>query len=289
MRPNYIYSSLIIISIFIFGCEKVLETENEASDPKLSVSSFFQPDTTFTIYVANGRSVFDMEELSPIENATIKIFEDEQLFETLTNGTSGFYTSTSNAKRGKNYRIEVSAPNYETVIAEDKVYDPVSILSMDTMAVKGEQDMYNLEVTIHFNDFPNEDNYYGVEVYLLEDSMFSESYPTYFNSNNLSFDNIESDFDGYTPSVEFGLLSDRLVKSTGSVKLTLDRYNVDNAHKITVRLYTIGEAFYHHRISREKYLWTNGDPFAQPVQVFSNVENGFGIFAGYSFTEKVLK
>ncbi|MBK6525335.1 MAG: DUF4249 family protein [Crocinitomicaceae bacterium] len=30
----------------------------------------------------------------------------------------------------------------------------------------------------------------------------------------------------------------------------------------------------------EKYQETAGDPFAQPVQVYSNVENGFGIFGG---------
>jgi hypothetical protein len=36
------------------------------------------------------------------------------------------------------------------------------------------------------------------------------------------------------------------------------------------------------------YNISRGDPFAQPVFVTSNVENGHGIFAGYSNTWKCI-
>jgi len=31
------------------------------------------------------------------------------------------------------------------------------------------------------------------------------------------------------------------------------------------------------------------DPFAEPVQVYNNIENGFGIFAGYAADVDTIK
>ena len=45
-------------------------------------------------------------------------------------------------------------------------------------------------------------------------------------------------------------------------------------------LYNISQDYYYYRRSLELYNQTSGNPFAQPVQVFSNIQNGFGIFAG---------
>jgi hypothetical protein len=51
---------------------------------------------------------------------------------------------------------------------------------------------------------------------------------------------------------------------------------------LTLRLYlhNISISYYYYRTSLELFQNASGNPFAQPVQVFSNVENGFGIFAG---------
>ena len=48
------------------------------------------------------------------------------------------------------------------------------------------------------------------------------------------------------------------------------------------------EDYFKYKLSLEKYQETAGDPFAQPVQVYSNVENGFGIFGGYSVYRDTL-
>ncbi len=39
---------------------------------------------------------------------------------------------------------------------------------------------------------------------------------------------------------------------------------------------------YLYRRSIDDYENAQGDPFAEPVQVYSNIENGYGIFAGFS-------
>jgi hypothetical protein len=60
------------------------------------------------------------------------------------------------------------------------------------------------------------------------------------------------------------------------------RQNQSDSTIIVVSLMSLSEDYFKYKLSLEKYQETAGDPFAQPVQVYSNVENGFGIFGGYS-------
>ena len=56
------------------------------------------------------------------------------------------------------------------------------------------------------------------------------------------------------------------------------------------RLYTIlrttTEEYYKYNYTRDLQASTEDNPFAQPVQVFDNIEGGLGIFAGYNQVEK---
>ena len=49
---------------------------------------------------------------------------------------------------------------------------------------------------------------------------------------------------------------------------------------LTLYLHNISKSYYYYRTSLELYQNASGNPFAQPVQVYSNIDNGFGIFAG---------
>ena len=44
----------------------------------------------------------------------------------------------------------------------------------------------------------------------------------------------------------------------------------------------ISETFYDHLQSARLHDYTRDNPFAEPLNVYGNVENGYGIFAGYS-------
>ena len=49
------------------------------------------------------------------------------------------------------------------------------------------------------------------------------------------------------------------------------------------------EEFYLYEVSYSKYQETRDNPFAQPVQVYTNVRNGLGIFAGVSSTTQSVE
>ena len=51
-------------------------------------------------------------------------------------------------------------------------------------------------------------------------------------------------------------------------------------------LRTTTEEYYQHNYTRKLQSFVRSNPFAQPVQVFDNIDNGLGIFAGYSQMKK---
>ena len=63
-----------------------------------------------------------------------------------------------------------------------------------------------------------------------------------------------------------------------------EEYNVDS---LAVIFSKVSEEYYWYETSYQSFL-SSRYSFAQPVQVYSNVENGHGIFAGYSTTRQII-
>ena len=61
---------------------------------------------------------------------------------------------------------------------------------------------------------------------------------------------------------------------------------LDLAFSLHVILRTTTEEYYKYNYTRDLQASTEDNPFAQPVQVFDNIEGGLGIFAGYNQVEK---
>ena len=49
-----------------------------------------------------------------------------------------------------------------------------------------------------------------------------------------------------------------------------------------VYLISASEDYFRYKRTYSLQEESSGDPFAQPVNVYNNIENGFGIVAGYS-------
>ena len=57
-------------------------------------------------------------------------------------------------------------------------------------------------------------------------------------------------------------------------------------YELFALLRTTTKEYYDYTYTRDLQASVESNPFAQPVQVFDNIENGLGIFAGYSQVEK---
>jgi hypothetical protein len=57
---------------------------------------------------------------------------------------------------------------------------------------------------------------------------------------------------------------------------------------LKVRFLTLSRDFFEFATSYQKQKNNSNNPFAEPTQVYSNIESGLGIFAGFSVTEVVF-
>lgn len=60
------------------------------------------------------------------------------------------------------------------------------------------------------------------------------------------------------------------------------------SYELFALLRTTTEEYYNYNTTRDLQASVENNPFAQPVQVYDNVEGGLGTFAGYNQTEKEL-
>ena len=70
-----------------------------------------------------------------------------------------------------------------------------------------------------------------------------------------------------------------------SKSLSGDGYEDDETwefESIYISMSRVSQEYYWYENSYQAYLFSYDNMFSQPVQVYTNIENGLGIFAGYS-------
>lgn len=280
----------------LWSCEKV---EDIVDFPKhksrLVVNGFFHADSRWEFDVSKSLSVIDNAPLAKINNASIQIFENDILIETLTflfeDGgiNDGLYYSDNKPVFGKNYSIIVSANGFESVSAADKLPTPVPIVSTDFKII--DSSFYtnsdgnilwyiNSAVSIKFNDPVGEENFYQLEVlyYYTIYNFDSSTYYNSFNSFHLNSDNLSIE-EGLEGNIIF---SDLIFDGqTYEISAEFTHYNAPPDFTYYIYFKSLSKSCFFYKKTYGLYLNRKNDPFAEPVQVYNNIENGFGIFAGY--------
>lgn len=295
MKFNIFFSSLLLLSIFVLAScgedkfSQVVEIDLPEHEPVLSVAAeFSNVDTQLQVVVGRTWPTIDRPENASVENATIKLYKNGSLFKVIENDTNffdGFYDVDLGADGplapdGAVYRLEVAAPGFDTVFAEQKMpslveitkgtYEPQGIVSPEGDKVD--------EITIEFDDPAGVGDYYGVGGYYLYTEVFGEDTFTYNYSLYL---------ETFDPLLESGANNLLLVgdKSFDGKKVTLKTYCYcgfdSNQENYEIVLHLV-------HLTREKYLYlrslsqfwdTDGNPFAEPVTVQGNIQGGVGLFS----------
>lgn len=279
------YRYLIVLFALVLtglaACEKPIELNAEVKEPKLVANSWFTADSTMKVHLSRSLSVIDDGDLENVGSGTVRVLDGNgSLIETLTAGSNGVYEGTFTPKVGQTYQVEASAPGYNSVSASDLLVQAVPITGIDTNRRTFEFDS-ELELKITIQDPPGE-NWYLLRVQTIhnDSSFVRPAYASGFYTSDPAFESA-GDSDYYT----WGTFRDRLFDGQEyTFPITLYSYDVSFqvGDLVEVELFTTSEAGYNFRRSIGLYQEANGNPFAQPVQVYSNVKDGFGCVAGYT-------
>ncbi len=295
-----------LISIFFISCETVIDVNIPLEPTKLVINSTLIPGEPFRVNLSGSQHILDNGDYKSVSGAEIKIYENGQLLTTLPDSTDGKYISGSfMPKAGKKYSIEARKNGFEAVTAEETLPEKsAKIISVKIDTVETNDFGYiekRLEFDIEIDDEGNTENYYEIIVQRKTTGVrydFSQEPPvitdTTISVRNLYLQSEDpglEEFQNYGQSIYFddGLFNGKkyhMKISTNSERYYDSKDVLDDYYEIYLR--NTSEAYYLYRRSTELQNWTEDDPFAQPVQVYNNINNGYGIFAGYN-NETVYK
>lgn len=290
---------LSVTSFLLFtNCTKEIEFDAQDIAPRIVVNSLFTNDSLWTANISRSVGVLETTSYTSINNADISIFNGNGvLVTTLADQGDGLYTSPTGATpvADELYTIEVNASGYTPVSATNRIPTAVQINSIDTVSSTNSNGENILETTINFQDPPANENYYMVEVLVkgtwideFEGDTIEFREPLRISCNDINVETINRfNSGGFENTYLYLMLKDENFDGE-DYALTFSVINYAELKDLElfgeIRLVNTSAAYFNYLKSFNMYQSASGNPFATPVQVYSNVENGMGIFAGGTLT-----
>lgn len=313
---------IIALSIALAACEKTLDFPFEYKQPKLVLNCTLSPTKPIKFTMSRSMHALDSKDIVFISDADVVIFEDDKPLQVVPfSAPSGLYWTTYIPKAGHTYKFQISKEGFETIEAETKIAEPTSINGLSGK-IKGEDGIYNgyFDVNLNFNDNPDEENYYFIYTtteFPPEMEEYNSDYKLDLECNDLS---VNRSYDR-----ELLYLADEII-GNGNYTLKFQandyytdvygpyyeieyyNYNGNEGENITenpeiedlpfyrefeyrliVHVASINKDYYQYLKSFDLYNENEGNPFAEPTLVKTNVKNGLGILGSISEVTDTLK
>ncbi len=263
-----------------YGCETIVDVDLPENRPVLVANSLFNPDSVWQVRLYKSKSSLDRDPIEAVSNASVRIMDGENLVALLTHVGGAMYRARTNKtpRPGGTYTLKATAPGFDPIEASDFVPVPVPIQSVDVDITSSP-----FKLTFHFSDPPEIKNYYQVLV-LSPVAMGSKRLlPVWMESDDLIFQEL-GDVD-----MDAALFDDSLISGKNySLKLRAYPFGTDPMRQMYVVLLSVTESYYKYMKATEFQENNEDNPFATPIQVYNNIENGLGIFAGFSISKYPL-
>ncbi len=281
----------------------------------LSGEDFFARDSVMRVTVSRTEAALSTsgDTLVNVPDAVVELYSGSLFLERLTYhsltseeralGFQPYYEAESvRLSAGETYDLEVSAPNFTPVTA--KAYIPAivsetrtSISTTEVTTTNGSRQV-NFTLNLEIDDFPGIKNYYHLNLYqevkLLRfnangEAETSDDRGVLFGAGPLAF-NLQNNNQEVLPYIDNrGVLirDDSFDGGTGSFTFEGEfQYNPQSEElgSFIVELRNTSKDYYlyHSSLARQVRVQSGFDAISGPVVLHNNIENGFGIFAGYT-------
>jgi len=305
---KYIIYPLILLTFL--SCVKTIDFDDEGFANQLVLNSIFGNDSEFISYVANSASILENsnEPGAPVTDATLDIYEHDQFLAHLTSSTGGFRSEGIISKAGNTYKAVVTSQGRQ-ISAETTIPYQAEIVSIDSSLVRDEYNRKTFNFKIKIKD-PEGEDFYRIVVdqeylngsynYQNETWMYLKTNRTiHFSSTDPVFKSVYNNFGDETidigPRNEYGIFPDDLFQGKEhTIQIGITAINGGSGYgfkvyyeRHTIHVQRLSKDLYNYLKYLELYNFYRDNPIAEPVQVYSNVKNGAGIFAGFNDDARV--
>ncbi len=309
MRTYQLFFGLLVL--LGSACTTTIEPDIPIEPTRLVVNSVISPDSTAGARISKSKYVLDRaESFVTIDNAQVALYEDGQEVAQLNHTELGWYTSAYRPKAGHQYLLQVMAEGFPTVEASSEIRPavPIESLTVDSVrrsagisCVNGDcETTYAKEyqLQLRFSDVTQQRDFYEIIGYgtvvdsfevrddlgnIVDYDVFTSRQRLFLTTNDPVLTSSDVGFGGEGFSGSSLLFTDELIANqTYTILFETDNFFYSDVQQISIILRTLSEDQYRYQRTRILQEFSEGDPFSEVVPVYTNVENGFGIFAGYS-------
>jgi len=276
------YTFLLFLLGMFSSCEdffdNVSEVEIEEHEPKIVVYGYLDEEyDQQSVNVGLSAGYLDGEPSKYVDNAILKLFKNGIEQEAFYYGYQEYVLPNPlNAEPGDEFRLEVEVPDIGKVQAVTRATPEFNVLSIER---KGEgysldKEEFLPEYEVIIQDNPDEENYYGIEIFKLDTIELFTLQSMRLVSNDpdihkwyiegLVFNDVS--FNGLEKKIQV-LVEDRT-----------EGLEENEAYLFIIK--SITPELYQYARSYTNFRYNLNNPFAEPVTVFSNIdEDGYGIFS----------
>ena len=319
MKQSPINTTLLFLAIGLLigatACVKEYDPGFSEHEPQLVINAVFSTDTTIIASLSQSKSITSSADLTTLGDAVVELYEEGVKIEELevqsktdTNyvyssqgqsieiNTVYSYHSNVQAVAGKTYAITASKAGFQTVRAEstmpnDLQADNIKLSTEDLREETDEfgQTRYTGSLYVDIDDVAGEENFYEFKLYYtFIDTLFSgevniQRYQEYITVSEGTGESTFSDeFSLDAPPEHFSDIGfDGTTKRFVISEVSF--YNQPSSNvQLDLEVRSLSKDYYNYYSSYNKHSYNEGNFLAEPVTVYNNVENGYGVFAGYT-------
>ncbi len=285
MFKNILFLGIAILTLA--SCENFFATTLNVDPPphtdQMVVHSYLNASDS-AIYIGVGKSIALLEnsnDLDQLNDASIEIYQGDQLLgapQLRTNVEGNFYNYTLQLEDalstyGDDFEIRVNHPSFTTATATQTLPTQVKPKELKYIDNAGLNEFGERTggMDVVFDDPGGEKNFYEVSVIYI-DTSYGQNFPSI--EYLTSFDPTVRDGANYGT-----LIFDDTNFNGKEYTLRVQFQGERPADFILVNWRTLSEDQYlYSRSVRSFYNAQDSGPFGEPVSIYSNIENGLGIF-----------
>lgn len=277
---------IFIWLVLLYGCEKEITVDLPVHEKKIVIEAAIEQDDYAWAFITRTAAYFAPVDSSVIMNMIVSnaqvIVSDGQMTDTLKL-TFDKYTFPYLKYVGSKIKGEIGKTYWLTVHVEGKTYTAVTTIpnpiSIDSIKFKPDKNQDTLGfVWIYLKDPDTLGNYYrGFTKVLGKDSIFLHPYPSVTDDRFFNGQTIEYQlYRGRNP------LEDNLYNDMGQDSVGVPFWYFRTGQTVVVKVAQIDAKHYDFWYSIEQQFMTDGNPFASPITIRSNIKGGaIGVWGGY--------
>ncbi|UHG92232.1 DUF4249 domain-containing protein [Spirosoma oryzicola] len=285
---------LLVLSTILLACnsmrEEIVPQALAGQSDKLVVDCFISPqDTLLTAKVTRSRPVLDNDATRRVEvsDAVVTLSDGSNSVRLVYNSQLALYAVKAQkmvVRSGNTYQLTVRYSTGQQVSATTTVPSMIALdaIQLDSAVASGQVNGEKKEYRLVGSWQDPANAYYRVKGTVRGIPINAPSNSSYGNPEAMSF---------IMATNSLGLLASQNKAGTLSASALLDKDRLSRQYRsmaINVDLMHVDEAYYQYHVALDQQLKAANNPFAEPVIIPTNIQNGLGCFGSYNQSRKTV-